>query len=332
MLPSVLHVALADGTFATVSDMEQFIQEENLQNKTTNVKGCCVAVATITTDNAQHDDHEGHDEDHVPNTPESNSRDSANNKCNSRDKASDEDEEEDEDYVATVETEKTVTVAYNATPVTLAYHLDLEENEFDDIMVNCDCEGRSLQNGVRSWPKPQPPFAPAATPLNLARQILCWNYFGIVTVFREDCGDSASNIVTIERADVVSQSNRSSCFTDTLGFVLGSLGEEGAVFTTDVMDGSHGDDDCDAHGEANIDSIDCLKMSEHAKAMVKKIQWQSMTKSRDRNKKQTGSRIYFRRFETFASAHNKDWCRTLPDGELVLGCACGQGWVAVATR
>lgn len=46
----------------------------------------------------------------------------------------------------------------------------------------------------------------------------------------------------------------------------------------------------------------------------------------------TGSRIYYFRFETIGLQNKKDWTMILPNGEGVLGCACGEGWAAVVTK
>jgi Minichromosome loss protein, Mcl1, middle region len=101
------------------------------------------------------------------------------------------------------------------------------------------------------------------------------------------------------------------------------LGDDGAIFATDV---SHDEDDSD-----DDDVIEGLSLSAQTKAALKKSQKQRIRKgSSGRNS--LGSNIYFHRFKTFAHQRDKDWYLTLPDGEHVLGCACGSGWAAVATR
>lgn len=163
-------------------------------------------------------------------------------------------------------------------------------------------------------PEPQAPFAPSSTPLDLSRRFLCWNHVGSVTRLQGEPGVSRTSI-DIDFTD--SAFRRPISFTDNLGFVLGSLGEDGGIFCTDVAD-----DESDAYLEG-------LNMSDATKEAVKKSQ-----KSRMRDatgKKPTGSSIYFHRFESLGSLRDKDWHLTLPNDERALGCACGHGWAAVVT-
>jgi chromosome transmission fidelity protein 4 len=107
-----------------------------------------------------------------------------------------------------------------------------------------------------------------------------------------------------------------------MGFILGSLGEDGAIFATDVTD----DDDMDGKVDNDLDDV-VNNMSEATKAAVKRSQ-----RSREGGAKATGSTVYFHRFETFGALRDKDWYLTLPAGERALGCACGESWAAVVTR
>lgn len=168
-------------------------------------------------------------------------------------------------------------------------------------------------------PAPQAPLAPSSTPLGEKRRILCWNQIGVITS-REG---SSLNTIDISFSD--SASHRPVTFKDNLDFILGTIGNEGALFASDVMDD-------DGEVDATIkDALDGLNgMSDATKDVVKRS---------ERRKKEgsalgrpTGSNIYFHRFETFGPVRDKDWSLTLPDGERVLGCASGEGWNAVVTR
>jgi Minichromosome loss protein, Mcl1, middle region len=165
----------------------------------------------------------------------------------------------------------------------------------------------------------QPPFAPSSSPLDLTRRFLCWNHVGSVTLRHMEGGGEGRNIVDIHFTD--SGVRRPISFTDTLGFILGSVGEDGGVFATDLVEDEDEGDDDDLLGDVAV-------LSEKTRQAVKK----SRRKQRDPNQAPSGSTIYFHRFETFASLRDKDWYLTLPNGERVLGCATGAGWVAVMTR
>jgi len=73
-------------------------------------------------------------------------------------------------------------------------------------------------------------------------------------------------------------------------------------------------------------------MSKRTKLAVRRDE-RKRAKNSD-NAKPTGSSIFFYRFETsdLLSRKNKDWHLILPDGERVLGAACGEGWAAAMTR
>lgn len=144
-------------------------------------------------------------------------------------------------------------------------------------------------------PEPQPAFAPSSTPLDLPRRFMCWNHIGSITFIEGEAGLSQSNI-GIDFTD--SAFRRPIHFTDKMDFILGSLGEDGGIFATDLPGVDIDDDD--------TDSGDVVEPA--------------------------GSTIYFRRFETVGSLRGDDWLLTLPDGERVLGCASGEGWAAAMTR
>lgn len=173
-----------------------------------------------------------------------------------------------------------------------------------------------------SLPEPQPPFAPSATPLELPRRIMCWNQVGTISYQRDEEG-GARNTVDIDFTD--SATRRPISFSDNMDFILGSLGDDGAIFASDVS-GDEDDDMDDEDGKI----VDGLNMSERTKKLLKRSLKRRMNKSDGRMP--TGSKVYFHRFETFGSSRDKDWLLTLPDGERVLGCACGEGWSAVVTR
>ena len=169
-------------------------------------------------------------------------------------------------------------------------------------------------------PEPQPAFSPSSTPLDLPRRIMCWNHIGTITLLRGDEGVTR-NTISIDFTD--SGFMRPITFTDNLDFIVGSLGEDGAFFATDLAD------DRDDELDEDVDEVvHGLKMSDKTKAALKKSQSQRMKKRKD-GFKSSGSSIYFHRFETFGKLSNKDWVITLPNGELVMGCATGEGWAAV---
>lgn len=169
-------------------------------------------------------------------------------------------------------------------------------------------------------PEPQAAFAPASTPLDLSRRFLCWNNVGSITLISDDMGHRST--VDINFTDKAFR--RPVSFTDNQGFILGSLGDDGAIFATDVAQ-----DDDDHLNDDEDDVMHGLSFSAQTKAALRKSQKQRMRQGSAAAK---GSSLYFHRFETFASLRDKDWYLTLPDGELVLGCACGQGWAAAVTR
>lgn len=168
--------------------------------------------------------------------------------------------------------------------------------------------------------KQQPAFSPSSTPLDLTRRFLCWNHIGSVTLLQ---GDKSRNIIDINFAD--SAFRRPISFTDNINFIIGSVGESGGIFASDIKD-----DDEYIDGD-EIDGLDQFNMSERTKQAVIRDQ-RKRTKDSE-NSKPTGSSIFFYRFQTssLVNRKNKDWHLILPDGERVLGAACGDGWAAAVT-
>jgi chromosome transmission fidelity protein 4 len=195
---------------------------------------------------------------------------------------------------------------------------DDDEDDFEMPTVNAHHQS-NMHYKTMDLPEPQPAFAPSSTPLELTRRYMCWNHIGAVTLLQGELGMSRST-VDIDFTD--SAFRRPISFTDNMGFILGSLGEDGAIFATDVTD----DDDMDGNVDNDLDDV-VNNMSEATKAAVKRSQ-----RSREGGAKATGSTVYFHRFETFGALRDKDWYLTLPAGERALGCACGESWAAVVTR
>lgn len=169
--------------------------------------------------------------------------------------------------------------------------------------------------------EPQPAFSPSSTPLDLPRRIMCWNHVGVITLLR---GDDAviRNSIDIDFTD--SAFRRPLSFTDNMDFIIGSLGEDGAFFATDLPEDDDIDDDVDL-------VVKGLNMSDKTMAALKSNHKERVRKGRQ-GIKSTGSRVYFHRFETFGNLNNKDWVVALPDAELVMGCATGVGWAACMTN
>eukprot|EP00957_Ditylum_brightwellii_P131584 10034788-Ditylum_brightwellii.AAC.1 len=112
---------------------------------------------------------------------------------------------------------------------------------------------------------------------------------------------------------------------DNMHFILGSLGEDGGIFATDVAE----DDDDDIDEDVK-NAVDSLGMSDRTKDALKKSQRRRRKKDSDEDDAK-GSTIFFYRFKTFGPLKDKDWQMALPAGERALGCACGSGWVGVVT-
>lgn len=168
--------------------------------------------------------------------------------------------------------------------------------------------------------EPQPAFSPSSTPLDLTRRFLCWNHIGSVTLLQRG---NNRNIIDINFAD--SAFRKAINFTDNINFIIGSVGESGGIFASDTKD-----DDEYIDGE-DIEGLDQFNMSERTKQALMRDR-----KKREKDSeysKPTGSSIFFCRFPTsnLVNRKTKDWHLILPDGERVLGAACGDGWAAAVT-
>ena len=193
------------------------------------------------------------------------------------------------------------------------------DDDDDDGRDGGDLQPYSRRRGAAyDAPEMQPAFAPSSTPLSASTtRILCWNHIGTLTI-RDD---GPNNTVDINFVDGAFR--RPVTFTDNLNFIVGSLGEDGGIFASDVAD-----DDFDGSDDID-DMVDGLNMSDATKRILKRSNRRKKKGGSDDAPK--GSSIYFQRFETFGPIKDKDWVLTLPDGEMALGCACGEGWAAVAT-
>jgi hypothetical protein len=199
---------------------------------------------------------------------------------------------------------------------------DVDEDMFQthDDHID-DLEPTTTHPTTTSFPPLQPAFAPSSTPIHESRRILCWNHIGVVTTYPDS--DSPYNVVDVafhETAGLVG-GRRPINFTDNLGFIVGTLGEEGALFASDLMEEEE-DDDFD---DGEFDNLGV--MSEAARKAAK-----ASRRKKKREDSGKGSQVYFNRFETFGRNADKDWVVGLPDGERVMGCATGKGWCGVITR
>ena len=203
--------------------------------------------------------------------------------------------------------------------------IDGQDNDREGFGQDASAAGRMM-----FAPKPQAPFAPASTPLDLPRRIMCWNHEGAITLQRNDGDSEIRN--TVEISFTNSAFKRPVIFTDNMDFIVGSLGEDGALFATDLEDDDDDEDnDGDYIGDGKDDAIrdvvEGLNMSDRMKSMLKR----SQRKSGESGVASAGSSLYFHRFDTFGPLKDKDWHMTLPVGERVLGCATGEGWAACVT-
>ena len=173
----------------------------------------------------------------------------------------------------------------------------------------------------------QPAFAPSSTPLTEPRRILCWNHVGVVTLRNNESeeNDTSMNLVDItfhETAGLVG-GRRPATFTDNMGFIVGTLGDGGAMFASDLQEEEDDEDD-----DEDDEFVGLGVMSDVARKAAKS----AAKKKKMGSTSSGGSNVYFYRFETFGRNADKDWVMALPDGERVLGCATGAGWGAAITR
>eukprot|EP00547_Thalassionema_nitzschioides_P004411 CAMPEP_0194201468 /NCGR_PEP_ID=MMETSP0156-20130528/1724_1 /TAXON_ID=33649 /ORGANISM="Thalassionema nitzschioides, Strain L26-B" /LENGTH=1030 /DNA_ID=CAMNT_0038926659 /DNA_START=107 /DNA_END=3196 /DNA_ORIENTATION=- len=205
---------------------------------------------------------------------------------------------------------------------TLEENSDSEDEKFGGSEVenleNFDARKNSVP--IMNEVKPQAPFAPSSTPLDLTRRIMCWNHVGTITSHRND-EVTIRNTIDVVFTDAAFR--RPITFTDNMDFIIGSMGDDGAFFATDI------ERENDAGIEDDIDEVvEGLNISDTTKAALRNQKKRMKTDSG----KASGSSLYFHRFETFGNLNNKDWVITLPDGELAVGCACGEGWSACITN
>lgn len=202
-------------------------------------------------------------------------------------------------------------------PMQSGRHNEDYDSDGDDDYKQFDNHHTRFTPGQK-LPEPQPAFAPSSTPLDLARRFMCWNHIGSITLLQ---GESGVNRSSIDINFTDSAYHRPINFTDNMGFIIGSLGEEGGIFATDLADEDAIEDD-EELGEV----VEGLAISKATKAALKRSR-----KGKDGSSAPTGSSVYFHKYETFGNPRQKDWYLTLPDGERALGCACGEGWAAVMT-
>ena len=188
-----------------------------------------------------------------------------------------------------------------------------DDDDVDDDMADENFGPYRASTTVLAPPSvpPQAAFSPSSTPLDLARRFLCWNHMGALTLLHGD----DRNTVDITFTD--SAYKRPISFTDNMNFIIGSLGEDGAIFATDLQ--------LDDDEDGSLDGLDDLNMSEATKRAVRKSQKKGV------GSKATGSTIFFYRFSSIGSLREKDWYLNLPVGERVWSTATGEGWAAVAT-
>lgn len=198
---------------------------------------------------------------------------------------------------------------------------DSNDDEIDNAAGDQGDDDGSTQESVEDYAEPRmenfhhtkstPPqaaFAPSSTPLTLPHRFLCWNHIGSITLHQGEVHGTVNIHFT------ASATRRPVSFTDNLGFIVGSLGEDGAIFCTDRESPDEGDD-----GE------------NHPELVVGKIRMKATAAILKKKKITNGSTIYFHRFETIGALRDKDWYLTLPNGERAVGCATGEGWAAVIT-
>jgi len=190
-----------------------------------------------------------------------------------------------------------------------------------------------LQEQVDSrFHKPQRAFQPSSTPLSLSTdedgritadpRYLCWNYKGVATS-RYVRG---SVVLDVEYDDANGDKRSLTVPSDTgKPFIVGSLGDQGGIFASDLMD----DDDEDMSDDEDMQGVSAALKNE-----LKKEKTQKRREARAKNAKEGqygGSDVYFHRFDTFGPSATKDWKVTLPRDEVVVAAATGMLWSAVVT-
>jgi len=157
--------------------------------------------------------------------------------------------------------------------------------------------------------------------------------------------NSNANTNTIDIRFADSGFHRPISFTDNINFILGSIGESGGIFASDIKEDDDDDDEDFYSDDEQV--LDDVNVSERTKQAVRRDRRKRSKKGAgggsagggngngngNGNSRPTGSSIFFYRFETSGLVHRrtKDWHLILPDGERVLGAACGDGWAAAVT-
>ena len=110
-----------------------------------------------------------------------------------------------------------------------------------------------------------------------------------------------------ETAGLAAGGRRPVTFMDNLGFIVGTLGEEGGMFATDLAE----DDDEYYDGEDDDDFAGLGVMSAIARKAMRRLR---KAKRKAGGGGAGGSSVYFYRLETFGRNADKDWVMALPDG------------------
>lgn len=156
--------------------------------------------------------------------------------------------------------------------------------------------GSGSRGGVRSV---QRSFQPSSTAFDERdRRYMVWNHVGSIVLRKESIGNRIEF-----RFTNTGGSNRNESIVDHLGYVMGSLAFEGAVFAS----------------EPEVDE-DRYSVS-------------LSLRDRESRKAPPGSTIYYYAFagQKQLLGVNESFQWTLSDGEAALAVAVGQGWLAVAT-
>ncbi|KAG7356256.1 minichromosome loss protein Mcl1 related protein [Nitzschia inconspicua] len=180
----------------------------------------------------------------------------------------------------------------------------------------------SLYSRMRRKVEPQESFSPSETfpdNENEVRRFFCWNHIGSATILE---GEEDVNTVDIHFTD--SAFKKSISFTDGVGLIIGSIGEEGGIFASGLQ---NGDDEDDVGND--MEDFGGWNMSEHTKAAVRRDQ--KRNKKGSDNGEPKGSQVLFYKYESLENKRFPIWSINLPDGEEVVGASCGIGWSAVAT-
>lgn len=180
----------------------------------------------------------------------------------------------------------------------------------------------SLYGRMQRKVEPQEAFSPSETfPDNddEVRRFFCWNHIGSATILE---GEDDVNTVDIHFTD--SAFKKSISFTDGVGLILGSIGEEGGIFAS----GLQNTDDDDNEAGNDIDDFG-WKMSEQTKAAVRRDQ--KKNRKDKESSEPTGSQVLFYKYESLENKRFPIWSINLPDGEEVVGASCGIGWSAIMT-